>query len=196
MDNLLKEKLFNSIGSERFTHSLGVMDIAIKLAEANNCDVEKARVAGILHDCAKYNEPMYLFKRVNDYDIMLDDIMIQNKELIHGPLGAKIAEVEYKINDREILDAIQYHTTGKENMSLLEKIIYISDYIEPNRNFPGVEWFREYAFKDLDRCLRLAMDHTIKYLVDKGKLIHLDTLRARNYLISIEKSEMDAKKIF
>lgn len=181
-----------SIGQKRYEHSLGVMDTAINLATFYKVDVEKAKIAGLLHDCAKFKDSQYLLKRVNDFDIMLDEITVQNKELIHGPLGAKIAECVYEIKDNEILDAIRYHTTGKENMSLLEKIIYIADYIEPNRNFPGVDWFRQYAYKNLDKCLRLSMDQTIKYLVEKGKLIHLDTIKARNYLISIEKSEVNA----
>lgn len=192
MDNWIKESLMKSIGQKRYEHSLGVMDTSIGLAKHYNIDVEKAKLAGLLHDCAKFRDSQYLLKRVNDFDIMLDEITLQNKELIHGPLGAKIAELVYGITDCEILDAIRYHTTGKENMSPLEKIIYIADYIEPNRSFPGVDWFRKYAFKDLDKCLRLSMDHTIKYLIEKGNLIHLDTIKARNYLISIEKSEIDA----
>lgn len=192
MDYSVKERLMKSIGQKRYEHSIGVMDTAIALATFYKVDVEKAKIAGLLHDCAKFKDSQYLLKRVNDFDIMLDEITVQNKELIHGPLGAKIAEFVYEIKDKEILDAIRYHTTGKENMSLLEKIIYIADYIEPNRNFPGVDWFRQYAYKNLDKCLRLSMDQTIKYLVEKGKLIHIDTIKARNYLISIEKSEVNA----
>lgn len=188
----IKEKLIRSIGEKRYNHSIRVMETAVRLARHYNYDEEKAKTAGLLHDCAKYGDHLYLLKRVNDFDIILDDSMIQNKELIHGPLGAKVAEIEYNIQDEDILSAIYYHTIGKENMSLLEKIIYMADFIEPQRNFPNVEWFREYAFKDLDKALRLSMDHTIKYLIDKGKLINVNTIKARNYLIFIEKSELDA----
>ena len=96
------------------------------------------------------------------------------------------------IKDEEILSAIYYHTIGKENMSLLEKIIYIADFIEPQRNFPKLEWYREYAFKDLDKALRLIIENTIYFLIDKGKPIHPNTIKARNYLITIEKSELNA----
>ncbi len=188
----IKERLIKSIGEKRYVHSIGVMETAVELAKAYGGDEEKARIAGLLHDCAKYRDHLYLLKRVSDFDIILDDMMLQNKELIHGPLGAKVAEIEYNVKDKEILNAIYYHTVGKEDMTQLEKIIYIADFIEPGRNFPGVDFYREYAFKDLDGALRLSMDNTIKHLVDKGKLIHLNTIKARNYLIFIEKSELDA----
>jgi predicted HD superfamily hydrolase involved in NAD metabolism len=95
----------------------------------------------------------------------------------------------YDVHDKEILSAIYYHTTGKENMSLLEKIVYIADYIEPNRDFEGVERVRELAFVDLNESLIQSMDNTIKYIVDKKILIHLDTIKARNYLILEKDSE-------
>ena len=194
MDSIikLKEKLVVNIGGKRFKHSIGVMETAVELAKKYDCDVDKARIAGLLHDCAKYRDKLYLLKRVNDFDIILDDLMIYNKELIHGPLGAKVAEVEYGFEDEEVLSAIYYHTIGKENMTLLEKIIYLADYIEPSRHFPNVDWYRTYAFRDLDGALRYSMDNTIKYLIEKGKLIHLNTIKARNYLIPKEKSELDA----
>ncbi|TJX14764.1 HD domain-containing protein [Tissierella creatinini] len=188
----IKEKLIRTIGEKRFIHSIGVMETAVDLAKKYGVDEDKARMAGLLHDCAKYRDHLYLLKRVSDFDIILDDMMLQNKELIHGPLGAKVAEIEFGIKDKEILSSIYYHTIGKEDMSLLEKIIYIADFIEPGRTFQGVDFHREYAFKHLDGALRLSMDNTIKHLVDKGRLIHLNTIKARNYLISIEKSELDA----
>lgn len=189
--DLIEEKLISSIGLKRFNHSIGVMDTSISLARLYNCDLDKARIAGLLHDCAKFSDSIYLLKMVKDFDIILDDIMLSNHELIHGPLGSKIAEKVYNIKDKEILDSIYYHTTGRENMTLLEKIIYIADYIEPGRNFPGVNEFRDLARKNLDKCVRLSMENTLKYLMDKGKLIHLDTIRARNYMLSIEKSEIN-----
>lgn len=189
--DLIEEKLIKSIGIKRYNHSIGVMETSINLAKLYNCDLDKARIAGLLHDCAKFCDSIYLLKMVKDFDIILDDIMLSNHELIHGPLGSKIAEKVYSIKDKEILDSIYYHTTGRENMTLLDKIIYISDYIEPGRSFPGVNEFRDLAMKDLDKCVRLSMENTLKYLMDKGKLIHLDTIRARNYMLSIEKSEIN-----
>lgn len=183
MDKSLKDKLIKDIGEKRYDHSIRVMETAIKLAETYNSDIEKTKIAAILHDCAKIRDEIYLLKRVSDFDIILDACMKYNHELIHGPLGAKIAEEEYNIKDIEILNAIHYHTTGKENMSILDKIIYMADYIEPGRNFPGVEEIRRLAFEDLDRALLLAMEKTIVFLIEQNKLIHPNTIEARNYLI-------------
>lgn len=186
IEDWFHERIKMDIGPERYNHSLGVMETSIKLAKVYGCDEGKARIAGFLHDCAKIRDKRNLLKMACDFDIILDNVMKYNIELIHGPLGAKIAEKVYHISDEEILSAIYYHTTGKENMSLLEKIVYIADYIEPNRNFNGVEELRDLAYIDIDRCLILAMDNTIKYVVDRGGLIHLNTIMARNYL-KIEK---------
>lgn len=183
LDNLL-ELLVERIGEKRAEHSIRVMDTAVKLASHYSSDINKARIAGALHDCAKYRDKSYLLKRASDFGIILDKTMIINYQLIHGPLGAKVAEDEFGIEDEEILDAIRYHTTGRENMSLLDKIVYMADYIEPSRNFSGVELARQLAFKDLDEGLIYAMNNTILDLIKTNKLIHLDTIKARNYLVS------------
>ena len=189
MEDWIKEKLIEEIGSKRFSHSIGVMETAVELAKLYQVDSNKAMIAGLLHDCAKIRDPIYLLKRANDFDIILDDIMKKNNELIHGPLGSRIAEYEYMIKDREILDAIYYHTTGREKMSMLDKIIYIADFIEPSRNYPSVDEIRKLAFKDLDKSILLSMENTLIYLISQRRVIHLDTIRARNYMLSIEKSE-------
>lgn len=183
MDKSIEEKLIKDIGEKRYNHSVRVMKTAIKLAEINNADIGKAKVAAILHDCAKIIDETNLLKRTYDFDIILDACMEHNHELIHGPLGAKIAEEEYGVKDIQILDAIYYHTTGRENMNILDKIIYMADYIEPYRNFVGVEEIRKLAFEDLDKSLILAMEKTIIFLIENKKLIHPDTIKARNYLL-------------
>lgn len=190
MDDFVLKNLIEKIGNKRTEHSQGVMDTAVKLANIYNGDANKAKIAGLLHDCAKYKDKSYLLKRANDFGMVLDEIMQENTQLIHGPLGAEVAREEFGIKDEEILNAIRYHTTGRENMTLLDKIIYIADYIEPGRSFPGVEEARDLAFKDLDKSIRCAMDNTIIHLANTGKLIHLDTIKARNYLVlQEEKSE-------
>lgn len=182
------EILIRNIGLKRYEHSLRVVDIAAKLAKIYNADVEKVKTAALFHDCAKFQEERSLLKRISDFDIILDKVMQTNKELIHGPLGSKIAELEYGISDKEVLDAIYYHTTGRVNMTLLEKIVYIADYIEPRRNFPGVEEIRAMAFKDLDESILMAMDNTILFLIKNNNLIHPNTLEARNCFILNKKS--------
>lgn len=183
MDKYLKENLIKNIGEKRYNHSLRVMETAIELGRIYGVDIEKTKTASILHDCGKFMEREILLKMAYDFDIILDTCMEHNHELIHGPLGSKIAEEKYKIYDREILDAIYYHTTGRENMTMLDKVIYIADYIEPHRNFPEVEKVRQLAFKDLDKSILLAMEKTIIFLIGENKIIHPDTVKGRNFLV-------------
>ena len=189
------EKLILNIGIKRYEHSLRVADTAVKLASIYGENIEKAKTAALLHDCGKFPEETSLLKSLSDFDIILDNVMLYNKEIIHGPLGSKIAEVEYDIVDKEILDAIYYHTIGKANMNLLEKIIYIADYIEPERNFPGVLEIREMAFLDLNKSILMAMGNTIVFLIQNYKLIHPNTIEARNYLLIQLKSESEKEQI-
>ena len=102
---------------------------------------------------------------------------------MHAPLGAEIASKEYGVDDVEILDSIRFHTTGRENMGILEKVIFLADYIEPGRNFPGVEEIREQAFEDIDSAMTMALDKSLKFVISKGALIHPLTVKARNYMI-------------
>lgn len=176
------EKLKEDIGQKRYIHSIGVMNTSMELAKIYKADEEKAKIAGLFHDCAKFREKRNLLKMATEFDIILDNVMERNVELIHGPLGAEVAKRIYNIYDEEILSAIRYHTTGKEDMSILDKIVFIADYIEPNRKFEGVEEVRQLAYRDLDKSLIKAMDNTIVFVVKSGDLIHLDTIKARNYL--------------
>lgn len=179
----IHRSLLESIGRERYKHSVGVAETARKLAELYGCDKNKAEIAGLLHDCGKFEDDELLLKRVNQFDIILDDVMKRNIALIHGPLGAEIAKEIYNISDEQILDSIRYHTTGRVNMSKLEKIIYLADYIEPSRVFPGVVELRKLAYTSLDKALLVAMNNTIKYVVNKGQLLHFNTVEARNFLL-------------
>ncbi|MTI66676.1 MAG: HD domain-containing protein [Firmicutes bacterium] len=187
--NTYEDKLKNAIGNKRYNHSLGVMKTAIKLAKKYNVDKKKAAIAGLLHDCAKYKDIQLLLKRAYEFGIILDNTMKKSPSLIHGPLGAEVANKEYNVEDKEILDAIRFHTTGRENMTILEKIVYISDYIEPNRKFNGIENIRYIAYRDLEQALILSMNNTIKYIIDRDLLIHMNTIKARNSLINENKQE-------
>lgn len=171
------------IKEKRFEHSIGVMNTANELANIYSCDVQKARIAGLLHDCAKGVEKSEILKLCSDFGIVLDDINSYNIELLHGPLGAEFAKSIFYVDDKEVLDAIKYHTIGKENMCLLTKIIYLADYIEPGRNFKGVDIIREQSKVNLDRALVNSIDSTIKYVLEKGSLLHPNTVEARNYIL-------------
>jgi predicted HD superfamily hydrolase involved in NAD metabolism len=182
MDNKLRQIL----DKNRYLHSLGVMDTAVKLAKKYNEDTDKASIAGLIHDCAKGLDNEALLKIAGDCGIEISYVHQRQPELLHGPVGACIAEKEFSVRDKEILHAIKYHTTGCENMSMLDKIIYIADYIEPGRNFPGVNLLREETFTDINKGLLLALDNTIRYVIDRRQLIDDMTIRARNYLLCSE----------
>ncbi len=182
MEDWVYKRIKEDIGIERYNHTLGVVKTAQKLAKKYGVDEGKAGIAALLHDCGKLKDERKLLKMADDFDIILDNVMKYNIQLIHGPLGAEMAKRIYNIYDEEILNAIYYHTTGRENMSLLEKIIYIADYIEPGRDFKGIDRVRKLVDVDLDKSLLCAMDGTLKYIIENGLLIHLDTVRARNSL--------------
>lgn len=187
MDNINIDKLIQEIGVNRYNHSLRVMETALDLAKTYGADIEKTRIASLLHDCGKIAEHSKLLKRVSEFDIILDNSLKHNYELLHGPLGAKIAEKEYGIKDKEILDSIYYHTIGRENMTVLDKVIYIADYIEPKRKFEAVYEIRKMAYIDLDKSIIMAMDNTVVFLIMNNKLIHPETIKARNYLLLHER---------
>ena len=179
----MKIKLEGTLSPKRFIHSVNVMNTAVELAKRYNVDLEKAAVAGLLHDCAREIRGEAALEHSRRFGIQTDYITQAQPELLHGPIGSHIARLEYGIDDEGILKAIHNHTTGRENMDMLEKIVFIADYIEPNRNFPGVEEARREAVVDLDRAVILALNKTIKHVMTKGALIHPETVSARNYLI-------------
>lgn len=184
----IREYLKNSISSKRFIHSVNVSDTAVKLAELYGCSCEKAEIAGLVHDCARELDRRQMLDCIDKEGIVVDDLTMSIGELLHGPAAVHICKRVFNINDEEILSAVRYHTTGKENMSLLEKIIYLADFIEPSRTFKGVEELRELTFKDLDRALLFAFDSSIEYIMEKNAPIHVNTILSRNYVLKkIEK---------
>lgn len=178
LDNLLKD-----IGENRFNHTLRVVKESKKLAKIHNIDMDKAITSALLHDCAKFEDKNKLLNMAYDFDIMRNNIMKLNNHLIHAPLGAILAEYKYNVLDKDILNAIKYHTTGRRNMSQLEKLTYIADYIEPARKFNGIEKVRQLAYLDLDRSTLLAMDESLIFLINNDRIISKDTFEAREQLI-------------
>lgn len=176
-------KLEKAVSKNRLIHSINVMNTAVKMAERFGANMEKAEIAGLLHDCAKNIKGKEAIALCEELGIEVDEIERIQTGLLHGALGAKLAEMEYKIEDAEILKAILYHTTGREKMGLLEKIIFLSDYIEPGRNFPGVDIIRAQAMNDLDGAILAALDRTITHVIQRKQLLHPRTVNARNYMI-------------
>jgi predicted HD superfamily hydrolase involved in NAD metabolism len=177
------ENLRTNLTPERFLHSLNVAQTAAGLANHFGADIKRAEVAGLVHDCVKDLPASVQLKMAENFGILLDDIEKLEPALIHGPLGAVYAREAYGIQEEDILRAVRMHTTGDVNMTLLDKIIFISDYIEPARSFPGVEELRKKACIDLDEAVLLAFDSTIKYVLARKSLLHPRTVNARNFLL-------------
>lgn len=185
----ISQRLERMLTPKRYRHSLGVQATAIELASLYGADVYKASIAGLIHDCAKDLNADQIHALIKKYGLALDEIYLNQLELVHAPLGAAIARDLFDIQDEDILNAVRYHTTGRVAMSLLEKIIYLSDYIEPGREFDGVKEIRQEARQDLDEAVIMAMDSTIIYVIKRKGLLHPNTINARNYLLCQVKSK-------
>ena len=177
----IQNKLINDIGEKRFKHSLRVAETAVKLADNYGLDPKKAYLAGLIHDCAKYNEEAYI-KKYN-IDFYIYPVSSIKDPVLHSFLGAEVAKKVYNIYDRDVLKAIEYHTTGRPDMSDLEKIIFIADAIEPARDFEGIDKIRKLAFESLNKAMLNLLDSNIIFLIGKKALINPLSFEARNYLI-------------
>lgn len=181
----IEEKLKEMLPERRLKHSRNVSKCALKLSEIYNCDKEKAEIAGLIHDCAKYFNDEQVENCIKKFNIELDPLEKNNIALSHSVIGSYVAKEVFNIEDEEIINAIKYHTTGREDMSLLEKIIYIADLIEEDRNFPKVEEIRKLTYEgELDKAMILSFNNTIKFVIEKNQLIHPRTVKARNYILS------------
>lgn len=179
----IKEYLKERLSEKRYEHSLNVKKTAIKLAEIYKAEVEKASLAGLIHDCAKYMSDNEILNLADKNGVFVDEVSRLNPKLLHGNVGSVVAKKIMGIFDQEVLSAIACHTTGKKGMNILEKIIYIADYIEPGRDFPGVDELRKKAFIDLDGAILDAFNNTIQVVINRGQLLHLNTIEGRNYLV-------------
>ncbi|WP_425444086.1 bis(5'-nucleosyl)-tetraphosphatase (symmetrical) YqeK [Sutcliffiella horikoshii] len=163
----------------RYVHTIGVMEAAIELAERYGVDKDKAELAAIFHDYAKFRDKEEMRRIIIDQK-MPQDLLQFHDELWHAPVGAYLVEKEAGVSDDEVLEAIRCHTSGKINMSTLDKVLYVADYIEPGRDFPGVEQVRESAKSSLDIAVIQAMKNTITYLLTRNQPVYPDTFHAYN----------------
>ncbi|MBR2500521.1 MAG: bis(5'-nucleosyl)-tetraphosphatase (symmetrical) YqeK [Clostridia bacterium] len=186
----MDEKLKNTLSERRYIHSIGVMESAISLAERFGEDIDKARIAGLLHDCAKEVDKDEAVKLCDELGIDIDDAKRVQKGLLHADLGAELIKTEYDISDSEIYDAIKYHTMGRENMTMLDKIIYLADFIEPSRrDFEGLTELRKLCMEDLDEAMLFAINLSISFVLNKGKVLHKQTLATRDYFQKLKEEK-------
>ncbi len=177
------ELLKGRLDEYRFTHSLAVADQARYLAEKYGCDCNKAYLAGLLHDITKNESDeshLHLFRK---FGIMLTEAERYSNKLWHAISGAAYLKEELKIEDKEIISAVRYHTTAKEDMTKLEKIVYIADFTSLDRKYSDVETVRNLVNESLEKAIIYALKHTINDLTKKNLPIHEDTLKAYNFLI-------------
>lgn len=175
-----------NFSEKRKVHTEGVRKTAVMLAKKYGADPEKAELAALFHDMYRGVSEDVLNYYVKHLD--LDKKYLNNCNLAHGKIAAIIMKRDYGIEDEDIINAVSYHTTGRPGMTLLEKIIYIADAIEPNRNYPGVESLREAAERDLDEACLLSLTRTIEYVQGQGNYLDNDTLLARDYFRAIRQN--------
>nr|WP_317945720.1 bis(5'-nucleosyl)-tetraphosphatase (symmetrical) YqeK [Carnobacterium maltaromaticum] len=166
----LLERVQMQMSERRFKHVLGVEEMAIALAGRYGASLEAASIAALTHDYAKERDSDEMREIIQREGFPLE-LLEYGNEIWHGPVGAYLVQKELGIDDEDILDAIRHHTVGASEMSLLEKIIYVADYIEPGRDFPGVAEARKLAITDLDAAVAFETKHTLLYLIEKNAKI-------------------------
>lgn len=174
------QKVKTRLPENRYNHVLGVLGTSVELAKRFNVPEEKAQVAAILHDVAKFSDRQWMQSVIisQKMDTLLLDY---HAELWHAPVGAYVASYEFGVNDEDVLNAIRYHTTGRAGMSDLEKIIYVADMVEPNRKFTGVDELRQLKEQGLDVMMEACIKHSIEFLVSKNQPVFPDSLKCYEY---------------
>ncbi len=185
MEIELYRKLIEGHLEERlYRHSIGVAETAEALAGHYRAERHRAYLAGLLHDYGKAYSRNELCLKAKLYGLRLDRITLAEKRLLHAPVGAVLLQSELGLTDGVVIRAVARHTTGHERMTLLEKVLYLADLIEPGRNFDGVEKLREIAFAGLDNALLSAVDQTIQSVISRGMLLHPLSVQFRNSLLA------------
>ncbi|PTL16885.1 HAD family hydrolase [Staphylococcus gallinarum] len=176
--DIVKEKL----PQKRFEHSLRVAETAVKLADIYDGDKDKAELAGILHDYSKYDDLGEMYQIVTKHNLD-SKLLSYGSEILHGPVCAVIMKEKYGVYDDEVLSAIEYHTTGRAQMTKMEKLVFVADYIEPGRKTPGVEEIRDLAYNQgsLDKTIYEISKRTVMYLIGKDINVFDATIACLNY---------------
>lgn len=180
----IKKYLRQTLSEKRYRHSLYTAETASELAKVFGEDPLRAYVSGLVHDCTRETELEEQRTMLKTLDIQVDSVTYDISELLHAYSAEYILRNKFEIQDEIIIFAVRFHTTGKENMNLLEKLIFLSDVIEPSRNFPGVEDIRQLSRQSIDMALIAAFDSSIRFLMGKKALIHPNTVYARNFVIN------------
>ncbi|MBD1372873.1 bis(5'-nucleosyl)-tetraphosphatase (symmetrical) YqeK [Hazenella sp. IB182357] len=178
--DILKQATKNELPTSRWEHTLRVLDTAIDLIQDRQIDLLSIQVAAVLHDFCKFWPDEELKKWISKYELPRE-LLHYHKEIWHAPVGAEVARIKWGITDEAILNAIRYHTTGRPEMTEIEKIIFVADYIEPGRKFPDVEEVRKTAETHLDGAVAQSLRNTISFLESRNQMVYPLTLQAYGY---------------
>lgn len=187
----LLNKVKKSVSERRYQHILGVEKAAVKIAKKNGYDCEKASIAALVHDYAKERSNEEFKQKILD-DNLDEDLLNWNNFIWHGVVGAEIIKEQLQITDEEILNAVRRHTVGAVEMTLLDKIIYVADFVEQGRTFPDVEIARVLAYSDLNVAVGFEAKHTLEYLISSSSLVYPEAILTYNKWV-VNKGEFNAK---
>ena len=186
----IQNELRNQFKGNRFNHTLGVQYTSICLAMKYGENLKKAELAGLLHDCAKQIPEQEMIHLCESNNESISEMEYEQPFLLHGKAGACIAHEKYGVDDEDILNAMRYHTTGRPNMTLLEKIVFVADYIEPGRNqAEQLDLLRKMAFENLDETVLVILEQTINYLKKSNKPIDVHSIMTRDYYKELLRSK-------
>ena len=178
----LYEDVKKLLSEKRFKHCEGVVKRAIEYAEIYNVDTEVTKLVAIAHDIAKELSEEETNRYLEQYNIELDDIERCNKNLLHAKIGAYICKDKYGFTE-DMVNAVRFHTTGRPNMTMFEKIVFIADKIDETRQYEGIEELRNLAFKNIDKAIIKNIDSTTILNLQKGRPILEESIKTRNYLL-------------
>lgn len=179
-ENEIQDYLKHNLDRKRYEHTSRVVEEAVALSDIFSVDREKARTAALLHDAMKNRTTGFLVSHLES-DAQARQDAHRTPEVLHGFSAALLSRREAGIEDEDILNAIRYHTTGRADMSDLEKVIYLADVIEAGRSYEGLEPLRKLAYRDLDGAMLMALEMSLSHLMEKGRTIDTDTISARDY---------------
>lgn len=173
------------LGAERFRHSLAVADTAVRMGVARGLNEDRLRLAGLVHDMAKGMEGADLIRAAEGQDLVSDEAERVIPDLLHAPVAALMARSEFGIRDELVLAGVAHHTLGRPGMSDFEKVIFLADMVEPGRRYPGREELAALAESDLDAAMLMGLDSTIRYCLERRRILHPQTVHTRNYFLKI-----------
>ena len=176
----IQQYLSDKLSEKRFQHVLSVQEMTIDLARVHGANVWHANLAALLHDSAKWMSPKELYSEVRRYEIRLDPIEKVNSSLLHPFIGVKLAIEKFAVTELEVLEAIRNHTTGSPSMGLLAQVLYVADFAEPTRTHKEADTARELAYTALKQAVHYVARSKIAHLLEKGVLIHPNTLHTYN----------------